>query len=168
MLAECRGYFDPSLKAAATMEFPWLDQRSADPVYYGGQWYPSAENACPASRVADASMTKMLSRMEPASAAYAGAVSRAAAPDDGRDAIRAMYRIMASKFSEPDMRQKLLSTGRRPIRIRNARHDNLWGECACKRCRGLGQNRLGTILEILRADLSAQEYRCREQAAFGP
>lgn len=145
---------DPSLRIAATSEFPWLDQRSADPVCYAGRWYPSAENAFQASRFGNGALRLRISHMAPASAAYAGASYRQASPDDGPDAIRTMYRVMESKFSDSAMRERLLGTGLRPIVISNMRHDNLWGTCGCRKCRGRGQNRLGIILEALRADLS--------------
>lgn len=146
-------YCDMSLRVAEPKEFPWLDPRSADPVFYNDRWYPSAENAFQASRFSSPRMKSKISRMGPASAAYTGAVSRYSAPDDGPDAIRMMYKIMLSKFKEPAMREKLLATGTRPIEIRNARHDNLWGSCACWKCRHGGENRLGIILEKLRSDL---------------
>lgn len=155
MPAAYGNYCDVSLRPADAREFPWLDPRSADPVFYNGSWYPSAENAFQASRFRDPAMQRKIAKMEPASAAYAGAASRDSAPDDGAEAIRSMYRVMASKFSTPDMRGKLLSTGTRPIVIRNLRHDNLWGTCACRRCRHGGDNRLGIVLEKLRADLAA-------------
>ena len=154
-------YRDGSLRPAEPKEFPWLDPRSADPVFYDGRWYPSAENAFQAARFGDRRMKSKIARMEPASAAYTGAVSRHSMPDDGPEAIRAMYRVMLSKFSDPAMRDRLLSTGMRPLTIRNARHDNLWGTCTCRKCRHGGEDRLGIILEKLRSDLRENDRAAR-------
>lgn len=146
-------YCDFSQPAVVPVEFPWLDRRSADPVFYGGAWYPTAENAFQAARFKDGRMRRKLSRMLPASAAYVAASSKDAAPDWDGGAIRLMYDVMERKFSDPVLRRKLLSTGMRPILMRNTYHDNLWGSCCCRKCRGLGENRLGVVLEKLRHDL---------------
>lgn len=146
-------YCDILMPAATPDEFPWLEKRTACPMTYQGQTYPSAENAFHASRFDKSDMRHKLARMTPESAAYATAMSKDAGPDWNADAIREMYHVMHAKFNTPLMRERLLSTGMRPITMYNMYHDTLWGICMCRRCRGRGENRLGVILEKLRYDL---------------
>lgn len=132
----------------STSDFPELDPRFPAPVVFDGQPYPSAENAFRASMYRDQCRRARIARMTAAQAAYRGSVGKPDVP--GWDPADAMCAVTLAKFSDPDMRRALRSTGTSRIVFTNLRHDNLWGTCTCPRCQGKGRNLLGRILEQVR------------------
>lgn len=67
-----------------------------------------------------------------------------------------MKNILKAKFSVPEMREKLLATGKAKLVEGNKHHDNLWGKCYCESCiskNRLALNRLGNILMEIRESL---------------
>jgi N-glycosidase YbiA len=77
--------------------------------------------------------------------------------DDGRGSVKAielvkdliMYEVVLAKFSQhSDLKSILLGTGSLPI-VENAIHDPYWGIG----CSGVGVNRLGKILMLVRESI---------------
>lgn len=66
-----------------------------------------------------------------------------------------MREIVDSKFANNAyLKRKLLATGDEQLVERNWWHDNIWGDCACDRCKSkAGKNMLGVILMETRARL---------------
>ena len=66
-----------------------------------------------------------------------------------------MREIVDSKFANNAyLKRKLLATGEEQLVERNWWHDNIWGDCACDRCKSkAGKNMLGIILMETRARL---------------
>lgn len=64
-----------------------------------------------------------------------------------------MLQIVRNKFTDPDLRQKLLNTG-------NARliEGNTWGDTTWGMVNGKGQNLLGKILEKVRLEIEEEEF----------
>lgn len=64
-----------------------------------------------------------------------------------------MLQIVRNKFTDPDLRQKLLDTG-------NARliEGNTWGDMTWGMVNGKGQNLLGKILEKVRLEIEEEEF----------
>lgn len=58
------------------------------------------------------------------------------------------------KFSNPDLRSKLLATGSEELIEGTTWHDNYWGICNCEACGGQGKNRLGKLLMQVREELA--------------
>lgn len=134
------------------MEYPdIIDPRYPSPVPYAGRVFPSAENAFQASKRPDGDRTGMDRYMylTPDRAAYDGARSAVRRPDWEDVKYAAMDAIMRAKFSSPAMLSALRAI-RGPIVFRNMRHDQEWGVCMCRYCRGRGENKLGRILEDIR------------------
>lgn len=128
-----------------------IDPRYPSPVPYAGRVFPSAENAFQASKRPDgdgAGMDKYM-YLTPDRAAYDGARSAVKRQDWEDVKYAVMDAIMRAKFSSPAMMAALIKT-RGPIVFRNMRHDQEWGVCMCRYCRGRGENRLGRILENIR------------------
>jgi hypothetical protein len=75
-----------------------------------------------------------------------------------RDKKRVMLEVVLAKFSSnPDLAEKLVSTGGAQLIEGNSWHDNYWGACTCVTCcknEPPGQNNLGKILEAVRLVLS--------------
>lgn len=59
-----------------------------------------------------------------------------------------MREIVYNKFTQnPYLKRRLLATGDEQLVERNWWHDNIWGNCACDRCKNVvGKNMLGIIL----------------------
>lgn len=76
---------------------------------------------------------------------------------DNWDEIRVgiMIELLISKFSHPEMRNKLLSTGKKYLIEGNTWGDTFWG--ACKNGRYRGRNILGLILMRIRRKLETKE-----------
>lgn len=58
------------------------------------------------------------------------------------------------KFSNPELRKKLLATGNEELIEGTIWHDNYWGVCSCEACVGQGKNRLGKLLMQVREELA--------------
>jgi len=58
------------------------------------------------------------------------------------------------KFSNPELKQKLLDTGDKLLVEYNYWHDNYWGYCLCNECEGKEhKNELGKILMEIRSKI---------------
>lgn len=69
--------------------------------------------------------------------------------------LEAMESILRSKFSVPELKEKLLSTGNAELIEGNYWHDNFWGSCqeSCAKCFSKEKhNHLGKILMKIRQD----------------
>jgi ribA/ribD-fused uncharacterized protein len=65
-----------------------------------------------------------------------------------------MEELLRQKFSIPELRAALASTGSARIVEGNRWHDNFWGDCMCPKCATReGQNHLGKLLMKIRADI---------------
>lgn len=75
--------------------------------------------------------------------------------DDWEDIkVEVMASVLRAKFRDPDLRQRLLSTGNTPLVEGNQWHDNFWGACTCERCAQIEHhNTLGKLLMDLRSTL---------------
>ena len=58
-----------------------------------------------------------------------------------------MYDILKKKFSDDDLKARLLLTGDKKLIEGNKWHDNFWGNCTCKKCENVeGKNMLVNCL----------------------
>lgn len=64
--------------------------------------------------------------------------------------IDVMHALLTQKFSNPELKEWLLSTGTGFIVEGNKCHDNFWGSCSCTECNNMGYNYLGKILMSMR------------------
>lgn len=59
------------------------------------------------------------------------------------------------KFSDYNLKQKLLNTGNALLIESNTWHDNYWGNCSCDKCKNIqGKNNLGLALMKLREEFN--------------
>src|SRR5262249_45669793 len=84
--------------------------------------------------------------------------------------VEVMRGVLSAKFSDPDLRARLIATGRRELVEENTWNDRFWG-----RSRRAGQNMLGRLLMELRDScaqsdlnfyLGAHQPHWLEQAPF--
>lgn len=71
--------------------------------------------------------------------------------DNVKNAI--MTQGLRAKFTDPELRQRLLDTGDATLIEGNRWHDCYWGRCDCSNHGGDGQNWLGRLLMQLREEL---------------
>jgi len=78
-------------------------------------------------------------------------------PDWEKVKFKGMEWALREKFKIKELREALLATGDAELLEGNTWHDNIWGNCWCKKCRDIsGQNRLGKMLMMVREELKWQ------------
>jgi ribA/ribD-fused uncharacterized protein len=75
-------------------------------------------------------------------------------PDWENIKIPVMKELLLRKFSTPNAKEMLLSTGDAFLVEGNTWHDTFWGECKCKDHKGEGDNYLGLLLMEVRDELA--------------
>jgi hypothetical protein len=73
-------------------------------------------------------------------------------PDWNKARTLVMASLLIQKFSNPDLRARLLLVKGGIIET-NHWHDNLWGSCDCLKCGNKGENLPGQMLMMLREKL---------------
>lgn len=77
-------------------------------------------------------------------------------PDWDEVKIPVMRELLVRKFSNPELREKLVATANFLLVEGNWWHDNFWGKCYCARCHTkVGENHLGKLLMEIRNDICA-------------
>ena len=120
-------------------------------VEYDGMTYKCSEAAYQAAKTTDASLRIAFTTMNGSKAKYAG--QKLPIRADWNDVkVDVMYQIVKDKFSRnPELKEKLLSTGTLQLIEGNYWGDKFWGVC-----NGEGENHLGKILMRVRRELSKQ------------
>jgi ribA/ribD-fused uncharacterized protein len=136
-------------------EHRFLSNFAAFPVVFEGVEYPTAEHAYVAAKTLDPEIRAWVRQIDtPGNAKYRGK-SIALRPDweDVRDDV--MLTILRSKFTRnPEARELLIATGDAELVEGNRWHDNYWGRCRCKNCRGVeAHNVLGRLLMMVRQEV---------------
>ena len=124
---------------------------SKHPFTLDGVWYPTAEHAFQAAKFAGLPQAEAVRRMRGGKDAARMARECRSLVRADWDAVRddVMRRVLAAKFAEHEaLRDLLLATGVEPIEFASPM-DAYWGTGRG----GMGQNRMGLILEELRDSL---------------
>lgn len=118
-------------------------------VEYDGMTYNCSEAAYQAAKTTDASLRIAFTTMNGSKAKFAG--QKLPIRADWNDVkVDVMYQIVKDKFSRnPELKEKLLSTGTLQLIEGNYWGDKFWGIC-----NGEGENHLGKILMRVRRELS--------------
>lgn len=131
----------------------FLSNFHRQPVCIGGDVYPTAEHAYQA-----------LKAVRPDERAWiAQSATPLIAKQRGRKVqivdywadmrVRVMEQVLAAKFADRDLADKLVDTYPHKLVEGNTWHDDYWGDCRCGRCPGEGENMLGEALMQLRDEL---------------
>lgn len=122
---------------------------------YDGLVYPNAEAAFQAQKCQDEEgKRKYTTQKNPVCAKQMGKKEPNLPADWDEISPKIMEKILRAKFSLPELKEKLLSTGSAHLEEENHWHDNRWGNCTCKRCAEKeGQNLLGKLLMQIRSEL---------------
>lgn len=73
-------------------------------------------------------------------------------PDWEKIKVNIMWDALKLKFSNPELKEKLLATDNAVLIEGNTWHDNFWGNCHCEKCANrTGRNQLGSLLMVVRS-----------------
>lgn len=138
-------------------EYYFLSNFYNCPVLYNGKQYMSSEAAFQAQKSLDDAVQWSFTGLSARDARTKGkTVSLRPDWEEVKDEI--MSEILESKFSNPDLKEKLLETGDAYLEETNTWHDNYWGNCICNKCKDIpGGNMLGKTLMNLREKIREQE-----------
>jgi ribA/ribD-fused uncharacterized protein len=142
--AHAQGFFGP---------LRFLSNFYPAPMILEGIHYPTSEHAYQALKFTDPETRKII-----ASQATPGKAKRKShdfdlRPDWEEIKLDVMEYLLEIKFRDPTLRALLLETGDTELHEVNWWHDNFWGWCVCKGCGNIYQNKLGSLLMNLRAQL---------------
>ena len=129
-------------------EYAFLSNFCNAHVIYEGILYFNSESAFQSAKTLDKNIRSEFIGLDAYVAKKKGKTIRLR-PDwqSVRDSI--MYDVVLSKFTlNPDLKDKLMSTGYEELVEGNTWRDTYWGVC-----NGKGQNKLGKILMQVRAEL---------------
>lgn len=141
-------------------DFGFLSNFYAKPFEYKGIVYPHAEGAFQAQKCStDEVRMKYTLIKNPVIAKRTGKKEPGLPENWNEIAYDVMKDILEVKFSNSELKEKLLSTGDAYIEEGNHWHDNRWGRCTCEKCRNKeALNWLGKILmETRRSFIMARE-----------
>lgn len=147
-------------------EYRWLSNFWAVQVILDGTVYPSVEHAYVAAKTLDQQVREKIRRLPTAADAkkfgrrIGKSISFRPAWNDNFK-VRLMRDLLRQKFTDPDLRQRLIATGDEELVEINFWHDQVWGRCSCAKCGGAGENWLGRLLMEVRRE-------CRKADAAGP
>lgn len=147
-------------------EYRWLSSFLAVLAVLDGTLYPSVEHAYVAAKTLDEQVREKVRRLPTAAdAKRLGKRLDKSIPFrpawNDRLKLHVMRDLLRRKFTAPDPRQRLITTGNEELVEINFCHDPVWGRCACAECGGAGENWLGRLLMQLREE-------CRKADAAGP
>jgi len=128
-------------------QYRWLSNFWPADVSLDGVVYPTVEHAYQAAKTLDPAERERIRLIPGASAAKRLSHDLDVRDDWGRIRVRVMRELLQQKFSHPELRQKLLATGKEVLVEGNTWGDTFWGVCA-----GKGENRLGRLLMEIRDD----------------
>jgi len=134
-------------------EFAWLSNFSPHGFTVGGEYWPTVEHFFQAAKFLGDEALEHRNRIRlsgsPKQAKALGQSRKHKLRPDWEDAKeQVMLVALRAKFSMPDLREKLLATGDRPL-IEASRFDRYWGAGRD----GRGKNRLGVLIMEVRAEL---------------
>ncbi len=139
-----------------TAQYRFLSNFYASSIRFGRYTYPTTEHLFQFLKSKPGSSWETAIRLarSPGKAKIAGqSLVLTVDWDDTRVAM--MRLVLRLKFEDKHLVRRLKSTGTAKLIEGNTWHDNFWGDCTCKQCKGIvGKNMLGILLMDLRENLS--------------
>ena len=134
-------------------EYAFLSNFYNASCIFEDKFYPTVEHAFQAAKSLDQAERDWI-----AAAGSPGLAKRLGRrinlrPDWEKIKFDVMEECLRSKFADPVLKQKLLSTGDEELVEGNYWHDNTYGNCSCEKCKDIvGRNMFGNILMKLRTE----------------
>ena len=140
-------------------EYNFLSNYCSCSFEYKGLVYPNSEAAFQAQKCAtEEAKIKYTTTKNPVVIKSMGKKEPNLPENWDEIAYGIMYDVLKAKFSVPEMREKLLSTGDAELVEGNHWHDNRWGRCTCEKCKNKeAKNWLGKILMEIRDEIKEEE-----------
>lgn len=127
-------------------------------IEYEGITCPSVEHAYQAAKTFDMNARKMIASVS--SPGIAKKMGQVLIIRDDWESVKVMvmHELLIKKFSDPELRSKLMATGTSDLVEGNTWGDTFWGVC-----RGTGKNKLGTLLMAIRNELIWDQQMTRNE-----
>lgn len=129
-------------------EYGFLSNFHKCRVEFKGMTYPSVEHAFQAAKNPDPEYRNSVAAVGSPVTAKRMGKKTALRPDWEEVKEGVMYELLLSKFSDPVLRDKLITTGSAELIEGNNHWDRYWGVC-----RGEGLNKLGKLLMKVREEV---------------
>ena len=129
-------------------DYRFLSNFHPSTVLFEGKLYPSVEHAYAAAKTTNETLREQIRTARTPGAAKR--FGRQAVLRDGWDDMRVevMHNLLIQKFSQDPLMSMLINTGDAYLEETNTWGDKFWGVCE-----GKGENTLGKLLMVIRADL---------------
>ncbi|HEY3691144.1 MAG TPA: NADAR family protein [Pseudonocardiaceae bacterium] len=134
----------------------FLNNFHEHPIIWDGDDYPSNEASYNAGKTLDPDLRAWIAAAPSPREAKRRGRQIPLRPDwDDLHRYHVMRQVIAAKFADPALAERLLSTGTACLIERNTWHDQIWGCCSCRRHQPMpGKNLLGRYLMRHRAQLN--------------
>lgn len=130
-------------------EYSFLSNFHKCKVEFEGMRYPSVEHAFQAAKNHDPEYRRSVAAVGSPVTAKRMGKKTALRPDWEEVKEGIMYELLLSKFSDPELHDKLIATGDTELIEGNNHWDRYWGVC-----RGEGLNKLGKLLMRVREEVT--------------
>lgn len=132
--------------------YSFLSNFSRDPVLYNDILFNTSEHAYQWAKCeTDVDRSLILSCKTPTDVKRCGHLVKCDIKKWDSNKVNVMEEILKCKFSNPNLKQKLLDTGDSELIEGNYWHDLYWGDCYCVKCdKKVGENNLGKLLMKIR------------------
>lgn len=150
-------------------DYVWLSNFYPVPVKLDGLIFPTLEHGYQAGKTLSSQIRERI-RLLPTPAAAKVFGKRIGKSIPYRPAwsetfkVALMRYLLWQKFTNPNLRQRLISTGDEELVEGGNWHDRFFGRCYCKTCLGVGDNWLGRLLMEIRAECRAKDVTQHEDA----
>lgn len=133
----------------------FLGNFSRDPVVYKNICFKTSEHAYQWAKCEnDEDRANTMACETPAEVKKYGHKIKCDIKTWDKNKVSVMEDILLCKFSEPNLKKRLLATGDAELTEGNYWHDNTWGQCYCPKCKHIvGTNYLGKSLMKVRTIL---------------
>lgn len=134
-------------------EYKWLSNFWNVPIVFDGVTYMSVEHAYVAAKTLDFEQRRKIAEFQYAGQAKRYGRSLVLRPDWEDVKLIVMEQLLRQKFSDPELKQKLIDTRDNELIEGNNWGDKFWGVC-----NGSGHNHLGKLIMIIRNDLILESF----------
>jgi len=130
--------------------YRWLSNFWPVPIVYDGITYESTEVAYQAAKTNNRKVREIFAKLTAAESKTLGQ-NIIIRPDWDAVKLDVMEEVLRYKFSNSEMRRKLIATGDAELIEGNNWNDTFWGVC-----KGVGQNHLGKLIMKIRDEINGK------------